>query len=99
MGTYGDLTGPTGACGDLWGPMGPMVAFGGLWGPLGTCDILWGPVGNHPYYFFLPLLKFAAFALKKNTVCRKKKSAYFFLARNLFFSAEYIFLVRNKFFG
>ena len=50
-----------------------------------------------PITLFLPLLKFAAFALKKNTACRKKMSEfffsaeYFFLARIFFFSAEYFF--------
>ena len=50
-----------------------------------------------PITLFLPLLKFAAFAQKKNTARRKKMSEYFFLARNDFFSAEYFFLVRNIF--
>ena len=44
-----------------------------------------------PITLFLPLLKFAAFALKKIIARRKKNVCVFFLSAEDFFNAEYFF--------
>ena len=55
-----------------------------------------------PITLFLPLLRFAAFALKRNTA-RKKKFLSIFFERRIFFSTEYFFsaeyfLAKKKYF-
>ena len=47
------------------------------WGPR-THHVLHRCPENRPHHFFLPLLKFAAFALKNNTARRKRMWEYFF---------------------